>query len=110
MRDGQTQVAEMIQALRRFLGENAMMAYLVMMARRLLELRRVLKPTGSLYLHCDPVASHYLKIVLDNVFGKTRFGSEISWKRSSAHNDAKQRRKLPGNVWDVILFYTKSET
>jgi DNA modification methylase len=105
-----THVAEMIQAMRRFLGENDMMAYLVMMARRLLELHRVLKPTGSLYLHCDPVASHYLKIVLDSVFGKTRYASEISWKRSSAHNDAKQGRKLPGNIRDVLLFYTKSET
>ncbi|MDR2507487.1 MAG: restriction endonuclease [Candidatus Accumulibacter sp.] len=109
VRSSNTDVAEMIQALRRFLRENDMMAYLVMMARRLLELSRVLKPTGSLYLHCDPVASHYLKIVLDGVFGKTRFASEISWKRSSAHNDAKQGRKLPGNIRDVILFYTKSE-
>jgi DNA modification methylase len=109
VRGGNTHTAEMIQALRRFLGENDMMAYLVMMARRLLELRRVLKPTGSIYLHCDPAASHYLKIVLDSVFGKTRFGSEISWKRSSAHNDAKQGRKLPGNIRDTILFYTKSE-
>ncbi|MDR0528472.1 MAG: restriction endonuclease, partial [Zoogloeaceae bacterium] len=107
---GETNVAEMIQAMRRFLGENDMMAYLVMMARRLLELHRVLKPTGSLYLHCDPIASHYLKIVLDAVFGKTRFGSEISWRRSSAHNDARQGRRLPGNIRDVILFYTKSET
>ncbi|MDR0576692.1 MAG: restriction endonuclease, partial [Candidatus Accumulibacter sp.] len=107
---GETNVAEMIQAMRRFLGENDMMAYLVMMARRLLELHRVLKPTGSLYLHCDPAASHYLKIVLDSVFGKTRFGSEISWRRSSAHNDARQGRRLPGNIRDVILFYTKSET
>src|SRR3984893_16198504 len=80
-----TDVAEMMNALRHFLGENDMMAYLTMMANRLLELHRVLKPTGSLYLHCDPTASHYLKIVLDGVFGKTHFRSEISWKRSSAH-------------------------
>jgi adenine specific DNA methylase Mod len=65
-----TYIAEMIQAIRRFLGENDMMAYLTMMANRLLELHRVLKPTGSLYLHCDPTASHYLKIILDGVFGK----------------------------------------
>ena len=96
-------------ALRKFLGQNDMMAYLTMMANRLLELHRTLTPTGSLYLHCDPTASHYLKIVLDGVFGKTNFRSEISWKRSSAHNDAKQGRKLPGNIRDVIFFYTKSE-
>ena len=68
-----TDVSEMMQALRRFLGENDMMAYLTMMANRLLELRRVLKPTGSLYLHCDPTASHYLKIVLDGRFWKREF-------------------------------------
>ena len=65
-----TDVAQMMQALRDFLGTNDMMAYLTMMANRLLEMQRVLKPTGSLYLHCDPTASHYLKIVLDGVFGK----------------------------------------
>lgn len=104
-----TAVAEMIRALRAFLGENDMMAYLTMMASRLLELHRVLKPTGSLYLHCDPTASHYLRIVLDGVFGKTNFRTEISWRRSSAHNDAKQGRKQYGNVRDTIFFYTKSE-
>ncbi|MDR3221326.1 MAG: restriction endonuclease [Candidatus Accumulibacter sp.] len=109
VRGGNTDAAEMIQAMRRFLGENDMMAYLVMMANRLLELHRVLKPGGSLYLHCDPTASHYLKIVLDSVFGKTRYGSEISWKRSSAHNDASQGRKLPGNIRDIIFLYTKSD-
>ena len=65
-----------------------MMAYLVMMAARLVELHRVLKPTGSLYLHCDPTASHYLKIVLDAIFGPQNFRNEIIWKRSSAHSDA----------------------
>ena len=103
-----TDVSEMMQALRRFLGENDMMAYLTMMANRLLELHRVLKPNGSLYLHCDPTASHYLKVVLDGVFGKPHFRSEISWKRSSAHSDAKQCRKQQGNIRDVIFFYTKS--
>ena len=66
-------VKDMIPALRQFIGNNAMMAYLVMMTPRLVELRRVLKPTGSLYLHCDPTASHYLKIVMDAVFGKENF-------------------------------------
>ncbi len=108
VRQANTDVSEMMQALRKFLGENDMMAYLAMMANRLLELHRVLKPTGSLYLHCDPTASHYLKIVLDGVFGKENFRSEISWKRSSAHNDAKQGRKQYGNIRDIILFYSKS--
>ncbi len=68
-----TNVSEMIGALRGFIGENQMMAYLVMMAARLVELHRVLTPTGSLYLHCDPTASHYLKIVLDTIFGPENF-------------------------------------
>ena len=108
LRQPNTDVAEIMKALRSFLGQNDMMAYLTMMANRLLELHRVLKSTGSLYLHCDPTASHYLKIVLDGVFGPTLFKSEINWRRSSAHNDAKQGRKQPGNVRDVLFFYTKS--
>ena len=78
------------------------------MCIRLLELHRVIKPTGSLYLHCDPTASHCLKIVLDGVFGPENFRTEISWKRSSAHNDAKQGREQYGNVRDVLFFYSKS--
>ncbi len=104
VRCGNTDVSEMMQALRRFLGENDMMAYLTMMANRLLELHRVLKPTGSLYLHCDPTASHYLKIVLDGVFGKEFFKSEIIWRRTGSHNKA--TRWAPTH--DTILFYTKS--
>ncbi|MDE1941770.1 MAG: restriction endonuclease [Betaproteobacteria bacterium] len=109
VRSENTNVSEMMQALRKFLGENDMMAYLTMMANRLTELHRVLKPTGSLYLHCDPTASHYLKVVLDGVFGGNNYRSEISWKRSSAHNDAKQGRRQYGNIRDVILFYSKSD-
>ncbi len=108
LRQKNTVVAELMKELRDFLGENDMMAYLVMMANRLLELHRSIKAKGSLFLHCDPTASHYLKIVLDGVFGKENYRSEISWKRSSAHNDAKQGRKQPGNIRDVIFFYTKS--
>jgi site-specific DNA-methyltransferase (adenine-specific) len=74
-------VATMIGALRQFIGANQMMAYLVMMAARLVELHRVLKPTGSLYLHCNPTASHYLKMNLDMVFGVENFRNEIIWKR-----------------------------
>ena len=108
LRGSNTDVADLMQALRSFLKENDMLAYLTMMCNRLLELHRVLKPTGSLYLHCDPTASHYLKLVLDGVFGKENYRSEINWKRSSAHNDAKQGRKQYGNIRDTIFFYTKS--
>ena len=97
-------VADMIGAMRQFVGDNQMMAYLVMMAARLAELHRVLKPTGSLYLHCDPTASHYLKVVLDTIFSPVNFQSEIIWKRTTAHSGA--RRYAP--VHDVILFYSKS--
>jgi site-specific DNA-methyltransferase (adenine-specific) len=96
-----TDVSEMTQALRRFLGENDMMAYLTMMANRLLELRRVLKPNGAIYLHCDPTASHYLKIVLDGVFGKENFRNEVIWQRTSSHNDS---RKWP-HIHDILFFY-----
>ena len=84
-----------------------MMAYLTMMAPRLRELHRVLKPTGSIYLHCDPTASHYLKLLMDAVFEPENFKTEIIWKRSSAHSDAKQGRKQHGRIHDIILFYTK---
>ncbi len=89
------------------LGRNQMSAYLVMMAARLAELQRVLKPTGSLYLHCDPTASHYLKMLLDSVFGAWNFRNEIIWKRTTAHSDTKQGAKQPGRIHDVIFFYTK---
>ncbi|MBF9046667.1 site-specific DNA-methyltransferase [Rhodobacterales bacterium LSUCC0031] len=98
--------AQMLGAMRSFLGENDMMAYLAMMAVRLIELHRVLKPTGSLYLHCDPTASHYLKIMLDAVFGARYFGSEIIWQRSQAKGLAFTRF---ANCHDTILRYTKSD-
>jgi DNA modification methylase len=100
-----TQAAELLRAMRSFLGENDVMAYLAMMAVRLIELHRVLKPTGSLYLHCDPTASHYLKLLIDAVFNPTNFRNEIIWKRTSAHNSAKRF----GPVHDTIFFYSKSE-
>lgn len=103
---GQPQVSMMISALRQFIGTNQMLAYLVMMAARLVELRRVLKPTGSLYLHCDPTASHYLKVVLDTIFGPQNFMSEIAWKRTSSHNDA---RRNYSSLNDILFFYTKTE-
>ena len=98
-------VSEVMQAFHTFLGANDMMAYLAMMAPRLVELRRVLKPTGSLYLHCDPTASHYLKLLLDAVFGHDKFRSEIIWKRTSAHSAAVRWN----DVHDTILFYSVSD-
>lgn len=94
----------MMQAMHSAIGENPLMAYLAMMAVRLVELHRVLKPTGSLYLHCDPTASHYLKLVLDAVFRAENFRSEIIWKRTSGHSSAKRW----GPVHDTILLYSKS--
>lgn len=88
------------------LGRNDLSAYLVMMAARLVELRRVLKPSGSLYLHCDPTASHYLKTILDVIFGPENFRNEIIWKRSTGKS--LQSRRLPTNH-DVILAYSASE-
>ena len=82
MRSGNSDAFELLRAMRAFLGDNDMMAYLAMMAVRLIELHRVLKPTGSLYLHCDPTASHYLKILLDGVFGPTNYLNEIIWRRT----------------------------
>ncbi len=99
------EVSSMIGALHGFIGENQMMAYLAMMAARLVELHRVLKPTGSLYLHCDPTASHYLKIVLDTVFSARNYRNEIIWPRTNAHNIAS---KYYPKVQDIIFFYTKS--
>ena len=108
MDSGNTNAAEMVRSMRSFLGENDMMAYLTMMAVRLLELHRVLKPTGSLYLHCDPTASHYLKMLLDAIFAPKRFLNEICWKRASAHSDTKQGMKRCGRIRDLLLVYTKT--
>jgi site-specific DNA-methyltransferase (adenine-specific) len=87
---GNHKLHTLMQAMKTAIGENAMMAYLAMMAVRLVEMHRVLKPTGSLYLHCDPTASHYLKLVLDAVFGPANFVNEVVWKRYGAHNDVGQ--------------------
>jgi len=94
-----------MQAFRTLVGGSNMLAYLSMMAPRLLELRRVLKATGSIYLHCDPTASHYLKVLMDAVFDPRNFRGEIIWKCTSAHSNA---RRL-GKVHQTILFYSKSD-
>jgi site-specific DNA-methyltransferase (adenine-specific) len=101
----QDRVADAMIAFQRLLGTNDMLAYLTMMAPRLVELRRVLKPTGSIYLHCDPTASHYLKVLLDAIFGPKSFRNDVGWKRTSAHGNVGLRY---ASVQDRLLFYTKS--
>lgn len=98
-----TDAAAMLRAMRSFLHESDLMAYLAMMAVRLIELHRVLKPTGSLYLHCDPTAGHYLKVLLDAVFGGEGFRNEVVWKRTSSANNPRRW----GPVHDLIYFYSK---
>ena len=93
-----------IQASREAHGKT-MMAYLVMMSLRLLEMHRLLKATGSIYLHCDPTASHYLKMVMDSIFGPDNFRNEIVWKRHSTHNDSRRF----GRIHDTILFYVNGK-
>ncbi len=101
------EVVELMEALQSFLKHSPMMAYLAMMAPRLLEMRRVLKETGTLYLHCDPTASHYLRMLLDGIFGARNFRNEISWKRSQPKSHTTVN--FP-NCRDVILRYSKSES
>lgn len=110
LRHANTDVAELMRALRSFLKENDMMAYLTAMCVRLLELHRVLKPTGSLYLHCDPTASHYLKLVLDGVFGPENFRNEIVWKRKAGRGETNIAAVRFGVSHDILLFYARSST
>lgn len=98
-------VADALRAFNLILGDSNMMAYLTMMAPRLQELRRVLKPTGSLYLHCDPTASHYLKVLLDMVFGAENFINEIVWERSHTRSSISKSLR---RAHDILLFYSKS--
>jgi len=104
--NGPLKVGQLIGALHDAIGQNDVMAYLVMMTTRLTELHRVLKPTGSLYLHCDPTASHYLKLVLDQIFGPANFRNEIVWRRANRKSLAFTR--LASNH-DVIFRYSKSD-
>ncbi len=98
-------VADALRAMHALLGENDALAYIINMTPRLVELHRVLKRTGSLYLHCDPTMSHYLKVMLDAIFGARYFRGEITWLRTTTHNDAK--RWSPNA--DIILYYAKSD-
>lgn len=104
MDEGNRNLRGLVRAFRDFLGTSHVMAYLSMMAPRLQELHRVLKSTGSLFLHCDPTSSHYLKLLLDAIFGPTNFQNEIVWRRTNVHNDTKRF----GRIHDIILFYSKS--
>ncbi len=103
---GPDKLGRLLGAMREFLGQNDLMAYLTMMAQRMVELHRVLKPTGSIYLHCDPTASHYLKMLLDAVFGPRNFRNEISWTRSNPKSLSKIN--FP-NCRDIILRFSKSD-
>jgi site-specific DNA-methyltransferase (adenine-specific) len=102
------QTMYLISGLEKVLGKGDILAYLVSMTQRIIEIYRVLKPTGSFYLHCDPTSSHYLKIILDSIFcaDTGNFINEIIWKRTNTHNDA---TKGLGSVHDVIFFYSRSE-
>ena len=104
LENGPGRTVDALTAFLSMLGKNDAMAYLVNMAPRLVELHRVLKPSGSLYLHCDPTMSHYLKVLLDSIFDARHFRSEIIWKRTTSHNSAQRF----GPVHDVILYYRKS--
>jgi DNA modification methylase len=101
-------VARMLRAMVDGLGHNEVTAYLTMMAARLVELHRVLKPTASIYLHCDPTAGPYLRVLMDAVFGPRNFVNEIVWRRSSAHSDVVQGARHFGRIHDTLLFYSKS--
>ncbi len=102
-------VKEFMSVLTKLVGKRTdMAAYLTMMCVRLLELKRVLKDTGSIYLHCDPTASPYLRVLLDTIFGPANFRNEIIWKRTTSHGDWKQGARQLGRVHDTVLFYAKS--
>ncbi|MEG3878179.1 DNA methyltransferase [Microcoleus sp. herbarium7] len=106
-----SQSIDLIAGLTKVLSKGSLLAYLVHMTLRVVEIHRVLKPTGSFYLHCDSTVSHYLKLVLDAIFCPQGgdFINEIVWKRTNAHSDTKQGRKAYGNITDTILYYTKSK-
>jgi len=104
MQGRNSDVAEMLRSMRSFLKDNDMMAYLTHMAVRLVELHRVLKPTGSIYLHCDPTASHYLKVLMDAVFGVENYRNDIIWKRTTTHSDSGTWSKVSDN----IFFFSKT--
>jgi len=103
------QVSEALQAFRKLVGDSNMLAYLAMMAPRLVELRRVLKPTGSIYLHCDPTAGSYLRVLMDAVFGPENFRNDIVWKRKAGRGETNKAAIRFGITADNILFYARSK-
>ena len=104
---GQLKYKGIMEGLRLVLGEGPQLAYLSYMANRLLECRRILKPTGSIYLRCDPTMSHYLKAVMDGIFGSQHFRNEISWKRTTTKGDYRQGATNWPRVRDVVLHYSR---
>jgi len=106
--DGSEGLSRLMEALRTILGQSDMMAYLTMMAPRLTELQRVMKPTAGIYLHCDPTASHYLKLLMDEIFGPRNFKNEIIWKRTTTKNDYHQGATNWPRIHDVLLYYAKT--
>jgi len=102
-------LVEMMNGFVSMLGRNDLTAYLMMLGGRLVQLHRVLKPTGALFLHCDPTASHYIKVMLDAIFGRDKMINQFTWKRSSAHSDAKQGAKHAGRISDIIFWYAKGD-
>ena len=109
MRGPHQQVARFLRAMVEGLGHNDVTAYLTMMGIRLVELHRVLKSAGSVYLHCDPTTGHYLKLLMDAVFGPRNFRNQIVWERTSAHSDTAQGMTRFGRIHDLLLFYAKAE-
>ena len=106
----QAQYKGVMEGLRLMLGDGPHLAYLSYMANRLVECHRVLKPTGSIYLHCDPTASHYLKDVMDGIFGRANFRNEISWRRTTTKSDYRQGAKNWPRVRDIILHCCVNKT
>ena len=106
------QVSRALQAFHTLLGPSNMLAYLAMMAPRLVELRRVLKPTGSIYLHCDPTSSHYLKLLMDSVFGPENFVNEIVWRRAfrpwRSRSSRRSRRSIPASLRRVCSIVSRA--
>ena len=108
IQDDYPRVHSVIEAVEACATENEA-AYICFMAVRLIECWRVLKPTGSIYIHCDNHANSYLRMLLDAILGADNFRSEITWKRSSAHSDTRQGRRQHGRIHDRLLFYTRSD-
>ena len=104
IKDDHPQLMKIIESVR-YTHSDGMGAYMCFMAVRLLEMQRVLKETGSIYLHCDTTANSYLRLLMDAVFGRDNFKNEIVWRRHSSHNDSRRY----GRIHDILLYYTKGQ-